>query len=95
MALFAGGLGMNVKLGIGLFLLIAIGSPVHAQSPCSECLRATQEELKKCLDNAISQEDKNSCEDKQKEGVRVCQNGKCKIEREMKDNSREVLPEKK
>jgi hypothetical protein len=71
---------MNVKLGVGLFLLMAIGS---------------QEELKKCLDNAISQEDKNSCEDKQKEGVGVCQNGECRIEREKKDTSREVLPEKK
>jgi len=86
---------MNVKVAIGLFLLIAIGSSVHAQSPCLECLKATQEELKKCLNNAISQEDKNACEDKQKEGVTVCENGKCRIEREKKDTSREVLPEKK
>ena len=83
---------MNVKVAIGLFLLLAIGSSVHAQSPCLECLKATQEELKKCLSNAISQEDKISCEDKQKEGAAVCENGECKIEREKKDSSREVLP---
>ena len=54
---------MNLKLGIGLFLFMAICFPVQAQSPCLECLKATQEELKKCLSNAISQEDKISCED--------------------------------
>lgn len=86
---------MNVKVAIGLFLLMAIGSSVRAQSPCLECLKATQEELKKCLNNAISQEDKNSCEDKQKEGAAVCENGECRVEREKKDTSRGVLPEKK
>lgn len=86
---------MKVKVGIGLSLLMLIGSPVPAQSPCLECLKATQDELKKCLNNAISQEDKISCEAKQKEGAEVCQNGECKIEREKKDTSREVFPEKK
>ena len=86
---------MRAKLAWALFLLIALGNPIYAQSPCLECLKATQDELKKCLSNAVSHEDKRSCEDKHKEGAEVCPNGKCKMERERKDSNREVLTEKR
>lgn len=64
---------MRPKLASALFLLIALGNPIYAQS----------------------QEDKISCEDKHKEGAEVCEDGKCKMEREMTDSNRELLPEKK
>ena len=86
---------MKGKFAFVLFLPMLFGTPVYAQSPCVECFNATQEELRKCLDSAISQEDKNSCEDKQREGMGACENGECKIERDKMDAGSEVLPEKK
>ena len=53
-----------------------------AQSLCLQCLKAAQEELKKCLEGAISQEDKKSCAEKQEARAKTCENGECKIERE-------------
>ncbi len=52
-----------------------------AQSLCLQCLTATREELKKCLDAAISQEDKKSCLEKQETRAKTCDNGECKLER--------------
>ena len=72
---------MNVKLAFALFLLLFLGFPVYAQSMCVDCLKAAQEELKKCLENAISQEDKKSCAEKQEARAKVCDNGACETER--------------
>ncbi len=47
---------MNVKLAFALFLLPFLGAPVYAQSLCVDCLKAAQDQLKQCLENAISQE---------------------------------------
>lgn len=71
----------NVRLVFALFPLLFLGSPVYAQSPCSECLKAAQEELNKCLDNAISADDKISCDESQQAHSKACVNGECKIER--------------
>ena len=56
---------MNIKLSFVLFPLLFLGTPVYAQNLCADCFAAAQEELKKCLENAISQEDKKSCAEKQ------------------------------
>ncbi len=82
---------MNVRLVFALFPLLFLGSPVYAQSPCSECLKAAEEELKKCLDNAISADDKISCDESRQAHAKVCVNGECKIERERveRDNRNE------
>ncbi len=53
-----------------------------AQSLCAKCINAAQEEVKKCLDGAISQEDKKSCQEKQETRTKTCSDGECKIERE-------------
>lgn len=53
-----------------------------AQSLCAKCIHAAQEEVKKCLDGAISQEDKKSCQEKQETRTKTCSDGECKIERE-------------
>jgi hypothetical protein len=66
-----------------------------AQSLCTQCIKAAQEEMKKCLDSAISTEDKKSCMEKQETRTKTCSNGECKIERTQGGSKGEVLPEKK
>ena len=66
-----------------------------AQSLCTQCIKAAQEEMKKCLDSAISTEDKKSCMEKQETRTKTCSNGECKIERTQGGNKSEGLPEKK
>ena len=83
---------MNVRLVFALFPLMFLGAPVFAQSPCAECLKATEKELKKCLENAISARDKISCEESRQAGMKVCVNGECTIEsdeREKRDTRNE------
>ena len=53
-----------------------------AQGLCEKCIHAAREEVKKCLDGAISQEDKQSCLEKQETRTKTCSDGVCKIERE-------------
>ena len=86
---------MKVKLAFALFPLILLGTPIYAQSLCLQCLKAGQEELKKCLDGAISQEDKTSCAEKQEARAKTCEDGECKIERAQSGDKGEGLPEKK
>lgn len=86
---------MNVTLAFALFLLLFRGTPVYAQSSCAECFEAAQEELKDCLADAISEEDKISCEEKQQAQMKDCENGDCKIERDKRDNRNEALPQTK
>jgi hypothetical protein len=81
-AIPTGGPVMNVRLALALLPLLFLGSPVHAQSPCSECLKAAEKDLKKCLDNAISADDKISCEENRQAGMKVCVRGDCTIERD-------------
>lgn len=64
---------MNGKFSVALFSLLALGTPLHGQSPCLDCLKAAREELKKCLDNAISREDKKSCAIKREVLANYCE----------------------
>ena len=77
---------MNVRPLFALFPLLFLGSPVYAQSPCSDCLTAAEEELKQCLDNAFSIDDKGSCEERRRVHVKACSNRECKIERDAGEN---------
>jgi hypothetical protein len=86
---------MRDKVPIAAVFLLSLGFPVHAQSPCLECLKAADKERKECLANAISQEDKNACEDEQKEAAKVCENDECKVEREEMKSRHETSAEKK
>jgi hypothetical protein len=81
-AIPTGGPVMNVRLAFALLPLLFLGSPVYAQSPCSECLKAAEKDLRKCLDNAISADDKISCEENRQAGMKVCVKGDCTIERD-------------
>jgi len=77
---------------------VLLGTPVYAQidqSLCVQCLASTKEELKKCLDAAISQEDKKSCQGKQDTHAKTCEN-ECKIEMAAQSgNTSEAPPAKK
>ena len=66
-----------------------------AQNLCTQCIKAAQEEVKKCLDSAISQEDKKSCLEKQETRTKACSNGECKIERTQGGSKAEVPAVKK
>jgi len=86
---------MNGKVAVAWLLLTLFGTPLYAQSPCLECLKEAREELKNCLENAISQEDKKSCQEKKEIRAKTCEDGLCKIERTQDDQKREALQDKK
>ena len=86
---------MNVLLALVLFFILLASSPVFAQSPCGDCLKASQDQLKQCLNTAISQEDKKSCAERQEAKATVCEKGECEIERAKTTNKPDVLPQKK
>jgi hypothetical protein len=75
-----------------------LGTPVYAQidqSLCVQCLASTKEKLKKCLVEAISQEDKKSCQEKQDTHAKTCEN-ECKIEKAAQSGNKiEAPPAKK
>jgi hypothetical protein len=98
-ARFTGGPVMNVTLAFALFSILLFGAPGYAQispqSRCLDCLEAAQNQLKQCLDSAISQEDKKSCAERQEAQAKVCEKGECEIERAKNTNRNDVPPQKK
>ena len=83
---------MHVTLAFALFSILLVGAPVFAQSPCVDCLKAAQEQLKQCLGNAISQEDKKSCAEKQDARAKACESGECTIARGQSGHKSEGPP---
>lgn len=55
----------------------------------------SENQLKQCLDSAISQEDKKSCAERQEAQAKVCEKGECEIERAKNTNRNDVLPQEK
>jgi len=90
---------MNIKLMFALFPLILLGTPIYAQidySLCLQCLESAKKELKQCLEEAITHEDKISCAEKHEARARACEDGECQIESAAESAiKRESLPEKK
>ena len=90
---------MNITLAVALFSFLFLGSPVYAQispqSGCLDCLEAARNQLKQCLDSAISQEDKKSCAERQEAHAKVCEKGECEIERAKNTNRNDISPQKK
>jgi hypothetical protein len=86
---------MKITLAFMLLAILLLGTPLYAQSLCAKCIEASQAELKKCLDEAISQEDKKSCLEKQEKRAKACDDGDCKIERTQGGSPVDVPPEKK
>jgi len=86
---------MNIRLTLALFSILLLGAPGYAQNPCTDCLKAAQDQLTQCLGHAISQEDKKSCAERQQAKAKVCENAACVIERANNQNNNDVLPQKK
>ena len=83
---------MNMRFAFVLFPLLFLGTPVYAQSPCSECLKTADVELTNCKNVAISAGDKMSCEEKRQAKMKACGNSVCRSERDevdKRDNGRE------
>lgn len=76
---------MNVRLVFALLPLLLLGSSAYAQSPCLDCLKVAEEELRRCLANAISSDDKGSCDERRQARMMACVTGACKIERDEGD----------
>ncbi len=73
---------MNRRLLSALPVLLLLSTPVSAQSPCSDCFYAAEEEVRKCLDNAISAGDRNSCLDNRRVRLKACSDNQCQTVRE-------------
>ena len=86
---------MDVRLAFSLLFFVMLASPVSAQSPCSECFNTVQEKLKACLANAISVDDKNTCEENRDEQMKVCKEKDCTAERESKESRKRNLPQER
>jgi len=86
---------MHITIVFGLCTILLLGAPAYAQNPCIDCLKAVQEQLKQCLGEAMSHEDKNSCAERQQAKAKVCENAACVIERANNQNNNDVLPQKK
>jgi hypothetical protein len=82
---------MNATIAFGCVVAFLLASPVSAQSSCAECIKAADEELKHCLDTAISVDDKNTCDDNREEGMKACEDGECTAEREAKQSRTDSL----
>lgn len=61
-------------------LLMMSSSAGYADSLCRQCLDAAKQELKKCMEAAISVEDKASCHEKHDAKSKSCEEGECKLE---------------
>ena len=86
---------MNGMVAVAVLTLLLFAAPLAAQSPCQDCLAAARAELKKCLENAISQEDKRSCADKKEAKAKTCEDGECKIERAQSEPKGQAVPKPK
>lgn len=87
---------MNAKFALWFFAaFILASSPVSAQSPCAECIKTVHDELKGCLDHAISVDDKNACEENRENGMRACEDKDCMAERESKELQRETVDQER
>ncbi len=60
--------------------LVFLVAPLYAgaEGPCEKCRNAVHQELAKCIESAISQEDKKSCMEKKEPRLKACEAGVCK-----------------
>ena len=85
---------MNARLTVAVLMVVTLSSPpVFAESSCAECIKTAQEALKACLANAISVDDKNTCEENREEGMKACEDRECTAEREAKELQKDKPPQ--
>ena len=71
---------MKRHVVFAVFLSMFLVVPLYAGEvgSCEKCRTAVQQELAKCIESAISQEDKKSCMEKKEPRLKACENGVCK-----------------
>ena len=71
---------MKRHVVLAVFLSMFLVAPLYAGEvgSCEKCRTAVQQELAKCIESAISQEDKKSCVEKKEPRLKACENGVCK-----------------
>ncbi len=69
---------MKMKIVSSLMLALLLSASVRAESPCVECLKAAQNNLAICLNNAKSEADKSACNKALQDAVAACNAGVCK-----------------
>ena len=72
---------MKIRLLFALALL-SLGAPLHAQTPCSECVQEAEAESRKCLSSAIGPSERNACLDNRQAQIKACSEEDCKVQRE-------------
>lgn len=72
---------MKIRLLFALALL-SLGAPLHAQTPCSECVQEAEAESRKCLSSAIGPNERNACLDNRQAQIKACSEEDCKVQRE-------------
>lgn len=71
---------MNRHVVFAVFLSMFLVAPLYAgeAGSCEKCRTAVQQELTKCIESAISQEDKKSYMEKREPRLKACEKGVCK-----------------
>ncbi|MGC3976115.1 MAG: hypothetical protein QM771_17270 [Nitrospira sp.] len=73
---------MMGRLVLAVCAFLCLVAPLYAQSPCSDCFYAAEGEVRKCLDNAISSDDRNSCLENRRVRLKACSDNQCQALRE-------------
>jgi hypothetical protein len=75
---------MYIGVVLAMFSIALVTTSVHAQNDhilCTQCVIKAKAELNRCLEAAISREDKESCTEKNESQTQSCSDGVCKIEK--------------
>jgi hypothetical protein len=75
---------MYIRMVLAMFSIALVSSFAHAQHDhilCTQCVMKAKAELNRCLEAAISREDKESCTEKNESQTQSCSDGVCKIEK--------------
>ncbi len=68
----------QVVLAVASLTALAVALFAGEEGPCEKCRQAAQQELAKCIEAAISQQDKKSCTEKHDLRMKTCEDGVCK-----------------
>lgn len=81
---------MYLRLAFTMFSVTLFATFAYAQNDqilCSKCMIKAKTELNKCLEAAISREDKESCVEKNETQTQSCSDGVCQIEKAARGNA--------
>lgn len=75
---------MYIRMVLAMFSIALVSSFAYAQNDhilCTQCVMKAKAELNRCIEAAISREDKESCTEKNESQTQSCSDGVCKIEK--------------